>query len=79
VSLTNDSQGFVLGNVIGGVNHDLVALLADLPPPLLAVAMRTGFKQSQPTLQLAGGLGMSTGISTTNVMTTALESNLVVL
>jgi hypothetical protein len=79
VSLTNDSQGFVLGNVIGGVDHDLVALLADLPPPLPAVAMLTGFKQSQPTLQLAGGLDMSTGVSTTNVMTTALESNLVVL
>jgi hypothetical protein len=79
VSLTNDSQGFVLGNVIGGVGEDLVGLIVDLPPPLPAVGMLTGFRQSQPTLQLAGGLGTNTGIRTTNVTTTALDLNLVVL
>jgi hypothetical protein len=78
VSLTDDSQGFVIGNVNGGVGDDLVGLIVDLPPPRPTVGKFTGFKQSPPTLELAGGLGTNTGISTTNVTTSGLDAHLIV-
>ncbi|HJT75791.1 MAG TPA: hypothetical protein VJ739_01180, partial [Gemmataceae bacterium] len=79
VPLTNDSQGFVLGNVVGGFGNDLLGLVVNLPPALPAVARLTGFRQSQPTLVLAGGPGGNTGIRTTNVRAVGIQSDLVVL
>jgi hypothetical protein len=79
VSLTDDSQGHIVGQVLGGAGNDLVGLIVNLPPALPAVARLTGFQQSQPSLMLFGGLGVNTGIHTTNVRAGGLRSDLVVL
>jgi hypothetical protein len=75
--LANDSQGSVVAGVDGGAGDDLVGLVVTLPSPIPGVASLSGFRQTRPTLTLDGGTGKNAGISTSNVLASHLNTNLI--